>query len=494
MYRLLLFPCLVSLSFASVEVAPLFGDHAVLQRDRRVPIWGRAAAGEDVSVTFGTQHVSAKADAQGRWRLELAPMTAQNTGADLTVAGSNRVVLHDVVVGEVWLCTGQSNMGFALSRALNAQKEIAASANPRLREIVIRNGPAESPLDATKTSGWQVAAPETTPTFTAVGYFFGQELVQTLDVPVGLIHSTVGGTPVEAWMNAAAFASDPGFAAIAERSHAEDRAMAAARLKAWNQAKAKATAAGADVLARFTQETPGPASYPSKMPMVLFNGKIAPIKPYAFRGAIWYQGEANAARPHEYHNLFAAMITAWRSYFGEGDFPFYWVQLPNFAAGEATGTTWATMREAQAQTLSLPNTGQAIAIDVGEANNLHPLNKRPVGHRLAILAEAQVYQLPVEFSGPVFKSMSHDAQGLVVTFDHAEGLKARGGQLPAVQIAGADKVFHPAESRIADGRLVASSSAVPEPVAIRYAWTNAPEATLFNGEDLPAAPFRSDRW
>jgi sialate O-acetylesterase len=491
---LLIFSLFASMSWAGVEVAPLFGDHAVLQRERPVPVWGRAAAGEEVSVTFGAQHVSAKTDPEGRWRVELAPMAAQNTGIDLVVAGSNRLVFHDVVVGEVWLCTGQSNMGFTLSRALNAREEIAGSANPRLRELVIRNGAAESPVEGAKTSGWQVATPDTTPTFTAVGYFFGKELVQSLDVPVGLIHSTVGGTPVEAWMNSAAFASDPGFAAVAERSRAEDQAMAAARLKAWNQAEAKAIAAGSEALVKFKTETPKPAPYAPKVPMVLFNGKIAPIKPYAFRGAVWYQGEANAARPQEYHGLFAAMITSWRNYFGAGDFPFYWVQLPNFAAGDAAGTTWAAMREAQTQTLSLPNTGQAIAVDVGEADNLHPLNKRPVGHRLAILAEAHVYQLPTEFSGPVFKSMDRAGQTLVVTFDHADGLKARGNQLPAVQVAGADKVFHSAKAHITDGKLVASSADVLEPVAIRYAWTNAPDATLYNGADLPAAPFRSDRW
>ncbi|MDB6166766.1 MAG: hypothetical protein JWQ83_1906, partial [Lacunisphaera sp.] len=410
--RALLIPVLlVSSASAAVSVAPLFSDHAVLQRDRPVPVWGRAAGGETVKVTFHGETVATRTNAQGRWEVKLPAMAATSDGADLVIEGSSKITLHDVVVGEVWLCSGQSNMGFVLSRALNAPDEIAASANPLLRELTIGGGPAAAPVETVRTSGWVPAAPQTTANFTAVGYFFARELIQKLHVPVGLIKSASGGTPVEAWMSAEAFAGDPAFAAIAERSRAEEDAMSGkggypVQLAAWQKAAAAAGAAGPAAQAAFLKDTPQPLPQPhaTKSPMVLFNGKIAPVKPYAFRGVLWYQGEANSTRPQEYHALFSALITTWRAYFGVGDFPFYWVQLPNFAAGDAGGLKWAALREAQSQTLALPNTGQAIAIDVGEADNIHPLQKVPVGHRLALLAETGLYGFTDEASGPVFKS------------------------------------------------------------------------------------------
>ena len=493
--RLTIFLSLLAVSAsAAVTVAPLFSDHAVLQRNRPVPVWGRADPAEKIKATFQGQAVATVADAQGRWVVTFPPLATAKDGADLVIEGENTVTLHDVVVGEVWLCSGQSNMGFDLSRAANAATEIPLSANPLLREIIINDSAQAAPSETAKASKWEIAGPQTSGRFTAVGYFFGKELAQKIGVPVGLIKSTVGGTPVEAWMSAEAFASDSAFAGIAERSRAEDRSFADLRLKAWRQAEAGAMTSGAEAHAAFLKATPAPAVYPPKLPMVLFNGKIAPLKPYAFRGVIWYQGEANAARPREYHRLFAAMITDWRRYFAQGDFPFYWVQLPNFAAGDPAGTKWAELREAQTQTLSLPNTGQALAIDVGDAKNLHPTNKVPVGHRLALIAARDVYGFKDEANGPAFRSAERAGREFTITFEHAAGLNAHGGEVLAVEMSGPDRVFHPAQARIVGDRLVVSSTAVAEPVAVRYAWTNAPDAKLYNGAGLPAVPFRSDSW
>lgn len=498
--------CLLATARGDVTPAPLFADHAVLQRDKPVPVWGRADAGERITVSFGEQQRSAVAGRDGRWIVYLDQLSATGQGADLTIAGRNTVTLHDIVVGEVWLCSGQSNMEFTVSQAANAQAEIATANFPLLRHIKVEHTVAEAPADVVKTSGWQSTTPQTVGKFTAVGYFFARDIQQKLGVPVGLIHSSWGGTPVESWMSPAALGSDPAFKVVAARweqtlkdfpaANAAFEARLAERTKADAAAKAKSASASA----AFAKQPPRPRAPrgpgDSWTPTGLFNGMINPLLPYALRGALWYQGESNADRASEYHALFSAMITAWRAHFGQGDIPFYWVNLANFkVATDQTGATYAFLREAQTQTLSLPNTGQALAIDIGDPNNIHPTNKQDVGRRLALLARNRVYGIVGDDTGPTFASASREGAALRVRFTHAGGgLISHDKPVQSLEVAGADKVFRPANGKIDRDTLLASSPGVKEPVAVRYAWQNAPEANLYSGAGLPAEPFRSDAW
>jgi sialate O-acetylesterase len=491
---------------ADVTLAPLFTDHAVLQREKPVPVWGRADAGEKITVNFSGQSEHTTAGPDGRWEIYLEAMPANREGADLIVAGKNTVTVHDIVVGEVWLCSGQSNMEFTVSHAANAPEEIASAHFPLIRHVRISHAVATAPAETVKTSGWLSASPETVGGFTAVGYFFARDIFQKLGVPIGLIHSSWGGTPIESWMSPATLASDPAFKIVLERwekdlaDYPEKKKAYDAKFGDWRKAEAAAKAQGEAAHVAFLKQRPyqraprGPGD--SWTPSGLFNGMINPLLPYGIRGALWYQGESNFDRASEYHALFAAMITAWRRHFGQGDFPFYWVSLANFRSDEdPTGLTYAFLREAQTQTLSLPNTGQALAIDIGDADNIHPTNKQKVGHRLARLAKNRVYGITTDDTGPTFASASPEGAALRVRFTHAaSGLIAREKPVQSLEIAGTDRKFHPALGKIEHDTLLVSAPQVREPVAVRYAWRNLPEANLYNGAGLPAVPFRSDSW
>lgn len=510
--RSLRLPALCCLAFlaagvrADVTLAPLFTDHAVLQRDKAVPVWGRAAAGEKVTVAFHQQTRDAVTAADGRWIVLLDALPADAQGADLVVTGKNTVAVHDVVVGEVWLCSGQSNMEFAVNRAANADKEIATANFPLIRHVKIERTVATAPADTVQTSGWQSASPQTVGGFTAVGYFFARDVFQKLGVPVGLVHSSWGGTPVESWMSPAALASHPAFAVVNARweqdlsDYPVKKPAYDAKFGDWREAEAAAKAKGPAAHAAFLKLRPwqraprGPGD--SWTPAGLFNGMINPLLPYALRGALWYQGESNADRAAEYHALFAAMITAWRQHFGQGDFPFYWVSLANYRVpDDATDSTYAFLREAQTQTLELPNTGQALAIDVGNPDDIHPTDKQDVGHRLALLAKNRVYGIVGDDTGPTFSSAVREGAALRVRLTHtAGGLVAHDKPVQSLEVADADKVFHPATARIERDTLVVSAPGVREPVAVRYAWKNSPDANLYDGAGLPAVPFRSDNW
>jgi len=360
-------------------------------------------------------------------------------------------------------------------------------------------------MDAASGS-WAVCSPATVGQFTAVGYFFGREISRKLQVPVGLINSSWGGTQIESWMSADTLQSDPAFAVVGQRwrqalaDYPEKLAAYKLARPAWDKARAAAAAAGPARLAAFLVANPrpnlpvGPGS--PDTPSGLYNGMIQPLIPYSIRGAIWYQGESNARRANEYHRLFAAMITSWREKFGQGDFPFFWVQLANYGRpDDPTQETWAYLREAQGQALSLPATGQAVTIDVGDPKDIHPTNKQEVGRRLALIAKALVYGTPVDYSGPVFASATREGRALRVRFRFAgTGLTAGDRPLQSFEIAGADRIFHPASAAIAGDTLRVQAPEVPEPVAVRYAWRNAPDANLYNGAGLPASPFRSDSW
>lgn len=491
---------------ADVTLAPLFTDHAVLQRDKPLPIWGRADAGEKITLTFRgiTAHATAAPD--GRWIILLDALPANAEGAELIVSGKNTVTLQDIVVGEVWLCSGQSNMEWPISRSANAAEEIAAANFPLIRHIKISHTVASTPAETVRTNGWQPATPQTAGGFTAVGYFFARDVFQKLGVPVGLVNSTWGGTPVESWMSPAALASDPAFKVVSERwekdlaEYPTKKPAYDAMLREWRKAEAAAKAEGEAALATFLREHPwqraprGPGN--SWTPSGLFNGMINPLLPYALSGVLWYQGESNFDRATEYRSLFSAMITAWRGHFGQGDIPFYWVNLANFRNDEdPTGLTYAFLREAQTQTLSLPNTGQALAIDIGDPNDIHPANKQEVGRRLALLAKNRVYGITVDDTGPTFVSAVREGSALRVRFSHVgSGLVAHEKPVQSLEIAGADRVFRAATGRIERDTLVVRSPEVRDPVAVRYAWRNAPDANLYNGAGLPAVPFRSDDW
>ena len=498
---------------ADITLAPLFRDHAVLQRDRLLPVWGRAEPGEVVQVAFRGREASAVTNADGRWCVTLPPLPASAEPAELTASGRNLVRIADILVGEVWLCSGQSNMEYPVNpervppdnlRLDNQEAETAAARHPLIRRFKVARQPAEHPLDSVG-GAWAVCAPETMRTFTAAGYFFARDIHQALAVPVGIIDSSWGGTPIESWLSAAALASDPAFAAVGERWSKSLELFPArivkyeADLRAW-QGQAEAAAARGSAVHEDFLRTRRPPKRPLQgpgtawAPGALYNGMIAPLVPYAIRGVLWYQGESNVPRAGEYGALFRGLITSWRDVWGQGDFPFLFVQLAAHADEHTHYAEWAWLREAQARALTLPATAMAVAIDNPDPANLHPGNKQVIGRRLALLARARVYGLGGESSGPVVRTVTRETGGLRVRFAHAGKCVLLEGPATGFELAGADRVFHPAVACVEDDSVLLSSAAVAAPVVVRYAWADAPAVTLFNGAGLPAAPFRTDAW
>jgi sialate O-acetylesterase len=489
----------------NVALAPLFGDHAVLQQGRPVPVWGSAGAGDPITVTFRGQTVRTVAGGNGRWIAYLKPLAASSDPADLVVSGQNTVSVHDVVVGEVWLCSGQSNMEFTVagswSRVDNADAEVAAADYPLVRQLRIERTVAAAPAAAVKTGGWQPASPKTVGEFTAVGYFFARDIHRALGVPVGIVFSAWGGTPIESWMSDEARAStsvagtlDARWRQAMSEWPPERVARYPADIAAWQKAQANAEATHTKNPLPWPQP---PATEDSPMrPGGLFNAMIAPLQPGALRGILWYQGESNVGHAGEYAELLNTLIRSWRAGWGQGDLPFYFVQLANFGdPSELADRGWARLREAQAQVLGAPATGMAVTIDIGSAENIHPTDKQDVGRRLALIAKARVYGIPGEFSGPVFAGQAREGKALRVSFTNAGArLVAHGAAVKSLELAGRDGVFHPAAAEIEGTTLLVSSPGVDEPVAVRYAWSNSPEANLYNDAGLPAPPFRSDTW
>ena len=377
------------------EVKPnaLFSDHVVVQRDVTLPVWGTANEGETVRVTFAGQTASTIAK-DGRWQVSLKPVPANTEGQNLTIVGENTVTIHDVLVGEVWLCSGQSNMGFQLNAVENAAGVAAAADLPLIREFHVYQRTVSEPQSALG-GRWQVCGPASAPTFSAVAFFFARDLQPAIGVPVGLIHSSWGGTSITAWMSAVALASDPVCAAAGEKwaalmkQYPEAQAKYERDLAAWQQAQTQTQAAGTPFAEKKPNPPPGPGN--PNTPCGLFNGMIAPLLPYPLKGIVWYQGEQDASNFASYRVWFPTMIRQWRRDFGRGDLPFLYVQLPNHNSDGANKLSWANMRGVQAEALALPATGMAVTIDVGEDTNVHPKRKEPVGHRLSLLAQALVY-------------------------------------------------------------------------------------------------------
>ena len=486
-------------AFADVKVAPIFTDHAVLQRDKPVPVWGRADAGEEVTVSFAGQTLSTKAAEDGRWSVTLAPMPANRAPAELTVRGKNTLRFTDILVGEVWFASGQSNMEWLVKNSDDVALEVPASAAlPHIRHYWLDKQVADAPRDTAKGI-WRVTGPKTTGGYFATAYYFSRDVAAVLDVPVGVIESAWGGTPIESWMTAESIDGSPAFAAVRQRWADTLAAYPAAkeshdrRWADWNERKTAAKKTGA----KFTEAEPRAPEGPGHRytPAGLYNAMIHPFAPGALRGVIWYQGENNTGRPEEYDALFPAMIKGWRAAFGQGDIPFYWVQLANYRGSGVAKTEFARLREAQDKTLALPATGQAVAIDLGNVADIHPRNKAEVGRRLARLALKRAYGVELADEGPRFARAERVAEGYRIHFSAAlGGLVTPREQLTGFELAGDDRAFRPAQARIEGETVLVLAEAGSEPVAVRYAWRNAPEVSLYNREGLPAAPFRTDAW
>jgi sialate O-acetylesterase len=487
--------------FANVKLPAVISDNMVLQRGKKIPIWGWADAGEQimVSVSWHSMAWSVVTNGNGNWSFEMSP--PKTTGPhEMTLSGKNTITIKNILVGEVWVCSGQSNMHWSVNRSTNAEQEVAQADYPNIRLFSVERKVADKPQTDCAGS-WMMCSPETVPGFSAVGYFFGRELHQQLDVPIGLIHTSWGGTPAEAWTRRDVLESEPDCAPILQRF---DEAMAKypeAKKKydesviKWKEAVEKAKAEGKKPPRR-PRAPFGPGN--PRSPAGLYNAMIAPLIPYGIGGAIWYQGESNASRAYQYRKLFPAMITNWRNAWKQGDFPFLFVQLANFmdVDTEPVDSAWAELREAQLMTLALPNTGMGVIIDIGEARDIHPKNKQDVGKRLALWALAKTYGKNLVYSGPIYKSMKTEGNKIILDFEHVGGsLVAKGGEpLKGFAIAGADQKFAWADAKIEGNTVVVSNDGVSEPIAVRYGWANNPVCNLYNEEGLPATPFRTDDW
>lgn len=455
--------------FADANVPRIFSDHMVIQCDVATPVWGHADPGEKVVVAFASQEKETTADASGKWRVKLDPL-APGTRSVLTIQAKNRLMIRDVLVGEVWLAAGQSNMQLQVNEAAQAKETAAAADWPQIRMFTVARRAADSA--AMDCEGeWIVCSPQSVGKFSAVGFYFARELHAARSVPVGVINASWGATPIEAWTSPSAMEGRPEFAAIYSSWSDPDRRPQEGDAKPLRMSK----------------------NYPGN----LFNGMIAPLIPYALRGAIWYQGEnnANSSYPELYATQLPLLIEDWRHRWGLSRFPFAWVQLPNFSPKRLSQGKWPLVREAMLRTLAVPDTGMAVTIDVGEADKIHPQNKHDVGHRLALWARAKVYGEKIPYSGPLPDDYAIKGDKIVVTFNHTDGgLIARDGPVRGFYIAGADHRWLPAEAHIEHDTVVLSHRQIAAPLAVRYAWEDNPDCNLFNGAGLPASPFRTDDW
>ncbi len=644
------FTTVTTSAHADVRVPAIIGDNMVLQQDMKVRIWGTASPEERVAVSFNSKTVQTTADQRGRWQTLIGPFKAGGPFV-LTVEGTNTLTYKNVLVGEVWICSGQSNMEWPLVNAKGGAEAVAQANYPEIHLFTVQHSTEASPLDDVK-GRWVVTTPDQVGQFSAVGYFFGRELYQHLKIPIGLIHTSWGGTPAEAWTSHEALASTPELKPIIERYQESLKGLPQRRadyeraLAQWEEKNIYADpgnkgealgytdpgfntadwkkmnlpqyfeTAGVNIdgAVWFRKEIEVPESWASKdlilnltaiddydttyfngtkvggigketpdsygvprhynvpgalvhrgqnviavrvfdsggnggfagagqmslapagtneteaikldgawdykvelglepkrpdwgsrpqapgpnnqnSPSVLYNAMIAPLTPYAIRGAVWYQGESNASRAYQYRTLFPLMIRGWRRSWGEGNFPFYYVQLANWqpTKAEPGESDWAELREAQTMTLHEPRTGMAVIIDIGDPNDIHPRNKLEVGHRLAVWALAEIYHQKVEPSGPLFDSYSIEGDKVRLRFKHSTGLHtADGGPPKGFALAGADRKFYWANARIDGDTIVVWSQKVAKPVAVRYAWADNPAVNLYNAANLPASPFRTD--
>ncbi|MBM3860131.1 MAG: sialate O-acetylesterase [Verrucomicrobia bacterium] len=494
---------------AEVSLPAIFGNHMVLQRGIKVPVWGWAQFGERVIVKFGKQEKHAAVDkATGRWMVLLDPMEAGQTGELIVLGNGNSVKFTDVIVGDVWLASGQSNMAFESKSAQNWAEEAKRAELPQIRFFQVTRTLAAAPQQDCR-GHWVVCDARTAAGFSAVAFFFGREIHETQKTPVGLIDTSWGATAAQLWMSAGAIHSlgpDDGYLA-----RYRDEAQAAKMLDAVDsdfegqlRARLRRAAEWSADQRHGDGRLDAPAAvegwFPTYKRMTSggYSAMIAPLAPFALKGVLWYQGESNDNWPEQYTNVMKTLIADWRRTWSQGDFPFLFVQLANFreTKTEPSDSGWARIREAQLQTLKAPNTGMAVAIDVGEAGQIHPKNKQAVAHRLALNARALIYGEKLEYSGPICESMNVEGSSIRLRFTHTTGgLKAKdGSELKGFAIAGEDQKFVWADAKVDGETIIVSSPRVAKPVAVRYAWAGNPICNLINGAGLPASPFRTDTW
>lgn len=490
---------------AATKLPSIFGSNMVLQRDKPVSIWGWDNPGQEVVIEIAGQEAKAVAGNDGKWKATLKPLETSRKALTMKVSGSDSKLFKNILVGEVWICSGQSNMAWPVSSANDADLEAAAANFPQIRLISVPQVGTQEAQDDFEGK-WDRCTPETVKDFSAVGYFFGRQLHETLDVPIGLIDNAWGGSAAEAWIRRDVLENDPFYEPLLEGwrkteagyNHDAVTAKYQESVKAW-EAKSKETKEAGEAAPQRPREPRNPLTG-NQRPANIYNGVLHPTIGYAIRGAIWYQGESNAGRAWEYRKLFPLMIKHWRDEWGQGDFPFYWVQLADFMdeADEPADSGWAELREAQTMTMSkLPNTGEAVILNLGESADIHPKNKQDVAKRLARWALANDYGMDLVHRSPVYKSMAKHGSKVVLTFDHVGGgLDTFDVNEPiGFAIAGPDRKFVWAEARIT-GKETAEvwSSAVEDPAAVRYAWANNPVCNVQNREGLFLTPFRTDDW
>ena len=488
---------------ADIKMPHIFGDNMVLQQGIEAPVWGKAAPGEKVTVSVAGQSVSAVADASGKWKLKLQPLKVGGAPLTMTVTGRNAISFKNVLVGEVWLGSGQSNMGYSLAGVRDGRKEIEAAQYPSLRLFNVKLLAWRDPLDDV-AGEWVECSSKTTGNFSAVLYFFGRDLQKGIQQPVGLINSSWGGTIIQLWMRLKVLLSDPDTKVKVEKQLKEldDPEY---RMKTYAAGVAKRKAEADQAIAQGKKPDRRVATWPGDdfnyRPAAVYNGMIHPILGFPIRGVVWYQGEFNAGNPPLYERLFPMMIQDWRAQWGQGEFPFLFVQLPNHGAMQTAPPagdkvdSWASLREAQLKTLKVPNTGMAVTIDTSDGD-LHPKNKQPVGDRLARLALNLVYGKQTACFGPMFEKMSIQGKTIRLKFQHSEGglITKDNGPLQGFAIAGADKKFVWGDARVEGDCVLVSNAQVPSPVAVRYGWGGNPVISLYNQAGLPASPFRTDDW
>ena len=488
-------PLLVS---AKVSLPAIFQNHLVLQQQESVSMWGWQDSGSEVTLkpSWGNP-ITVMPNAEGLWKATLNTLKA-GTGYSIAISDKDGTTeLSDIAFGEVWLCSGQSNMNFPLGKfdrwrsgVINYENEIAAANHPDIRFFTVEQQVARTPQKDCK-GAWKVCSPQSAAEFSAVAYYFAKEIQKELGVPVGIIHSSWGGTPVEAWTKEEILSTDKNFQPILERfrNHSRDTAKAKADYRAaslvWKQMKAENKLSGIELV----QGPREPLTVDgNKSPANLYNAMIAPLIPYTIKGALWYQGESNMERAYQYRTLFPAMIKDWRSDW-KNDFPFYFVQIAPHRSQHAE------IREAQLISYkTTPQTGMVVITDAGDSSDIHPRNKEVVGRRLSLWALANTYGKKMEYSGPLYESMKVRGNKIELSFSHADGLKALSGDLKEFTIAGDDHVFHPAKAEIRGNKVNVWCDDVPKPFAVRFGWKYVPSAELYNAAGLPASPFRTDNW
>ena len=460
-----------------LRLPKIFSNAMVLQRDRATAIWGWADSDEKIRIAFHGQEVNAIADKDGKWYITLHPMHFGGPFETRIQGKSELVVLKNILIGDVWVCSGQSNMEFPVSgwaKVKDYKSEIAQANYPKIRLFNVEKNINTHPQEDVKGGVWQECSPSTISPFSAVGYFFGRDLYNTLQIPIGLINSAWGGTEIESWISRPSLDTSEEF----------------------KTSVAKLLIPDTDSLRKKENGKLSPNGYPS----LLYNAMINPLIQFKIKGTIWYQGESNVTRAYQYKEALPLLIKDWRRNWQENNFPFYYVQISSFNAlygNSNKGSTWAELRESQTKTLSLlPGIGMAVTTDIGDPLDIHPTNKQGVGRRLATLALIHTYGKRIIAGGPVFQNMKITGTRAFISFTQiGSGLLVKGDTLCGYEIAGADKVFYPAEANVEGNKVIVFSDRVAFPVSVRYGWADdASQINLFNKEGFPVAPFRTDQW